>query len=398
MVAREAEPVFRWVRDNIRQAKGMTKREVSAHDQFSIWLLAGVFALLSIYAGALTLHQGRVHEFQYRYGAARLVIEGRNGELYGSSLEAGPLHGLPYDRPAVAVLFYVPFALLPPDTAFALHTALWIVLLAGCWAWGCRTFGPFAVLLASMFIPATLGLASAQDCVLYLALSIWSYSLAGRERPFRAGVALGLMALKFHLVLLWPVALVVQRRWRMLAGFAVTSSLLAAGSVALVGISGTRAYIGLLLKPSPVSPSPDFMISFPGLLMNLGIESVAVAAILAVAIFGVFLWGVRQATLAGLYAVTTAASLALMPHAYGYDAARLLLPIWLAFFYSTWRVVRTAAVLMATPLVYSFTLLGRPWAAVGAIATLTFLMLLAAEPWQATQPAAQAPDPRPGYG
>jgi len=365
----------------------MTKQTMGRNDRIVIWLIAGAFSLLWIYIGSLSLPQGRVHDFQYSYGAARLILEGRIGDLYGTSLVAGPHHGLPYDRPAVAALLYVPFALLPPDASFACYTALWIGLLLICWAWGYRTFGPFAVLLASMFMPATLGLAHAQDCVLYLALLIWSYSLARRERDFAAGCALGLMVLKFHLVLLWPVALILQRRWKMLAGFSATSFLLAVASVAMVGISGTRAYIDVLLKPSPVSPSPEFMLSFPGLLMNLGIDSMAAKVILAVAIFGFFVFGLRHANLARLYAVTTTASLALVPHAYGYDAARLLLPIWLVFFYSEWRVARTAALLMATPLVYSFTLLGRPWAAVGSVATLTFLVLLAIEPLQVREPA-----------
>ncbi len=360
----------------------MTKTPMGRSDQISIWLVVGVFSLLWIYIGAVSLPQGRVHDFQYSYGAARLILDGKIGDLYGSSLVAGPHHGLPYDRPAVAVLMYVPFALLPPDAAFAVYTALWVVLLLICWAWGYRTFGPFALLLASMFMPATLGLVHAQDCVLYLALLIWSYSLAQRKQFFGAGCAVGLMVLKFHLVLLWPVALLLQRRWRMLAGFTATSSLLAVASVAMVRISGTRAYIDVLLRPSPVSPSPDFMLSFPGLLMNLGIDSMAAKAILATAIFGLFVVGLRQAATARLYIVTTAASLALVPHAYGYDAARLLLPIWLVFFYSEWRVTRVAAILMATPFVYSFTLLGRPWAAVGSLATLTFLVLLAIEPWR----------------
>jgi hypothetical protein len=187
-------------------------------DQTVTWGLVGVFCLLWIYIGSISLPQGRVHDFQYSYGAARLVLEGWTYELYGSWLVAGPHHGLPYDRPAVAVLLYVPFALLPPDVAFVCYTALWIVLLLVCWAWGYRKFGSFAVLLGAMFMPATIGLVHAQDCVLYLALSIWAYSL--RERDFGAGAALGLMVLKFHLVLLWPVALILQRRWKMLAGFA----------------------------------------------------------------------------------------------------------------------------------------------------------------------------------
>ncbi len=367
----------------------MTKQAMGRNDRILIWIVAGVFSLLWIYFGALSLPHGRTHDFQNFYGAARLILEGKTGELYGSSLMNGSDRGLPFDRPAVCALLFVPFALLPADAAFACFTAAWIVLLLICWAWGYRRFGLFAVLLASMFMPATLGLAHAQDCVLYLALLIWSYSLATRERWIAAGGALGLMVLKFHLMLLWPVALIFQRRWKMLAGFAVTSSLLAAASVLMVGVSGTRAYIDVLLKPSPVSPSPEFMLSFPGLLLNLGIDSMAAKVTLAIAIFGVFVLGLRHATVARLYTVTTAAGLALMPHAYGYDAARLLLPIWLVFFYSEWPVARNAAFLMATPFVYSFTLLGRPWAAAGSIATLTFLVLIAIEPWQ-KRPAAKA--------
>lgn len=364
----------------------MTKPPISRNDQIVIVLVAGAFSLLWIYIGALSLPQGRVHDFQYNYGAGRLILEGKTRQLYGTSLVAGPHQGLPYDRPAIAALLYVPFALLPPDIAFSFYVAVWIVLLLACWAWGYRTFGPFALLLGSMFMPATLGLVHAQDCVLYLALLIWSWSLALKERNFAAGGALGLMVLKFHLVLLWPLALIFQRRWRMLAGFMAISSLLAVASTAMVGISGTRAYFDVLLKPSPVSPSPEFMLGFPGLLLNLGIDSTPARLFMGLAIFGLFLLSLRQNALPRLYAVTTAASLTLVPHVYGYDAARLLLPIWLVFFYSEWSVTRTAAIIMATPLVYSFTLFGQPWAALGSFAALTFFVLLAVEPWFARQP------------
>jgi len=342
----------------------------------SIWWVIGAFSLLWIYVGAVSLPQGRVHDFQYSYGAARLILEGRTSDLYGPNLTAGPHHRLPYDRPAVAALLYVPFAMLPPGAAFACYTALWIVLLLACWVWGYRAFGAFAVVLAAMFIPANLGLAHAQDCVLYLALLIASYTLAQRDRQFASGAALGLMVLKFHLMLLWPVALAVQRRWKMLWGFVAASALLAAVSVAMVGIPGTYQYIGLLLKPSPVSPSPEFMLSFPGLLMNLGIDSSVAEAVLGAAIFALFLAGLRWSSLPRLYAVTTAASLALIPHAYGYDAARLLLPIWLVFSCSKWPPARLGALVMSTPLVYSFTLFGKPWAGIGSLSMLAFLALL----------------------
>jgi hypothetical protein len=201
-----------------------------------------------------------------------------------------------------------------------------------------------------------------------------------------AGCALGLMVLKFHLVILWPVALALQRRWKMLAGFTASSLILAVVSLAMVGVSGTRRYIDVLLKPSAVSPSPDYMLGFQGLLANLAINSMAVEAALAISLFALFVLGVRQANLDGLYALTTAAGLTLVPHAYGYDAARLLLPIWLVFFYSEWPVTRAAAVLMAAPFVYSFTLLGRPWGAIGSFATLTFFVLLTIDRLEVGEP------------
>jgi len=349
----------------------------------AVRIVTAVFALLWLYLGALAWPQGRAHDFQYSYGAARLVLEGRTADLYGHFLTASPLRGLPYDRPAAVALLYVPFAVLPPDAGFVCYTAVWVILLACCWLWGWRTFGYRALPLAAMFMPPPIGLAHGQDCVLYLALLIWSYSLASRGRFFAAGCAVGLMALKFHLVLIWPVALIFERRWKMLAGFAAASFLLAGTSLAMVGVSGTRAYLGVLQKSDPVSPSPEFGLGFPGLLANLGIHSITLQVLGAAAVVGVFVWSRRRDGVPHLYAAATAASLAMVPHVYGYDAARLLLPIWLVYCGSESQLGRLAAVAMATPFVYSFTLLGKPWAAAGPIATLAFLVVLAVCPLQA---------------
>ena len=69
-----------------------------------------------------------------------------------------------------------------------------------------------------------------------LALFILAFELAERSRWFAAGATLALMLMKFHLILLWPVALLVQRRWRMLAGFCATAAALVAICMALGGI------------------------------------------------------------------------------------------------------------------------------------------------------------------
>ena len=102
----------------------------------------------------------------------------------------------------------------------------------------------------------------------------------------------------------------------------------------MIGAGGVRTYAALLQNRDLewLSPSPEFMISLQGLAANLGITSVAAYAIAAAAIVALFLIALQHAPLWRVYAVTTAASLLLVPHVYGYDAAMLLPGLWLAMF------------------------------------------------------------------
>jgi hypothetical protein len=190
------------------------------------------------------------------------------------------------------------------------------------------------------------------------------------------------MLMKFHLILLWPVALLVQRRWRMLAGFCATALALLGICAALGGIGSLRVYAALLQNKSldHLSPSPELMISFQGLLANLGIETPWVGALLIGAAIVVFLWSVRAAPLWRLFALTAVASLWIVPHVYGYDASLLLLPIMLAIFRSPAPSPRIAATLLSTPIPFGFALAGKPWAIVSSASVAIFLLLLASEP------------------
>jgi hypothetical protein len=275
----------------------------------------------------------------------------------------------------------MPLSFLPYGTAFVVWIAAQSLLLLACWAWIWRRFGPDALVFAALFLPCPLGIASGQDCVMMLALFILAYELAERSRWFAAGAALALMLMKFHLILLWPVALLLQRRWRMLAGFCATALALLAICVALGGIGSLRLYAALLQNKSldHLSPSPELMISFQGLLTNLGIETPWASALLVGAAVVVFLWSVRAAPMWRLFALTAVASLWIVPHVYGYDASLLLLPILLAIFRSAAPASRIAATLMSTPIPFGFALAGRPWAIVSSASVAIFLLLLASE-------------------
>jgi hypothetical protein len=230
-------------------------------------------------------------------------------------------------------------------------------------------------------MPAAMGIAHGQDCVLFLAILIASYTFAEKGSDWLAGVVLGLLLVKFHLTPLWPVALILQRRWKMLGGFVADGIAAGAISLAMIGVNGMRSYAALLQNPDIawLSPSPEFMISFQGLAANFDVTSLLAKATLVTTIVALFLVAIWHAPLWRLYIACTGASLLLVPHVYGYDAAMLLLGLWLAVFYSGLRSTRIVALLLLTPLPFSFTLAGKPWAAVSALSLMALMTALAGD-------------------
>ncbi|MGH9664642.1 MAG: glycosyltransferase 87 family protein, partial [Bryobacteraceae bacterium] len=220
-----------------------------------------------------------------------------------------------------------------------------------------------------------------QDCVVLLSLLILSYELARRDRPFASGAAIAAMLVKFHLVLLWPVALVLQRRWKMLAGFCAMAAAGILASVALGGFAGARTYIALLRDKnlSHLSPSPELMVSLDGLMANLGIHALWIHAVIVAAVVLAFSAAVLSTPLWRLFCLAPAASLLVAPHVYGYDAALLLLSVWLAIFYSRRPLSRVAATLLSTPIPFGFALAGKPWAIVSSACLLAVFLILASE-------------------
>jgi hypothetical protein len=124
------------------------------------------------------------------------------------------------------------------------------------------------------------------------------------------------------------------------------------------------------------------MISQQGLTENLGIHAPwAMAAILAIVIL-VFAFAILKSPSWRVFAVTSIASLIIVPHVYGYDAALLLLPIWLTIFKSTYTPSRITATMLATPIPFGMALAGKPYAVTASAALIIFLAMLTTEPIQ----------------
>ncbi len=348
-------------------------------------LVAGLCVLWAM-LGSFMLPMARSADFLNFYAGASLVEQGRIAELHtvqtmkvvkGRVPEAKAL----FVRPAFYAALLAPLAWLRQDLAFDVWVASQALLLVLCWLWGWRRFGPDALVFAALSLPAPLGIASAQDCVLLLAAFIVAYELAERKRWGASGAALALLLIKFHLILLWPVALVLQKRWKMLAGFCGMAALEVVSCWLLGGTALIRSYVKMLGDKhlEILSPSPQLMISYEGFAANLGIASPAFNLLLIVSIIAVFIWTVRDASLWRMFAVTAVASELIVPHVYGYDATLLLLPIWLTIFNSKQPASKIAATLMATPLPFLFALADKPWAVVSSASMLLFFGVLAYE-------------------
>jgi hypothetical protein len=168
---------------------------------------------------------GHLYDFDSQSRVEREVTGGRVLVTLG-------IHGiLPFLAPAWVALVAVPFDLLGPD----LGGRIWILFGLGCLAAGLylavRPRPPTAALPAFASVPAAVMMLNAQlDGLVVLglgaAIALWS-------RPYLSGLALGLTLMKPQLVLPLGVALLVTRKWKVLAGWIGAGAVLLAATAML---------------------------------------------------------------------------------------------------------------------------------------------------------------------
>jgi hypothetical protein len=282
--------------------------------------------------------------------------------------------------------------------AYAVWIAAMLTTLLATWAWAVARFGESGLLLAALFLPANLGICFGQDSAAMLGVLCISYVLLTREKNFAGGLVLGLGLMKFHLLLLFPLWMVVQKRWRMLAGFSVTGAAFLGASLLLMGPSGLAAYIDVLLhgKTELAGHSADTMANIYSVPANLGIQWKPLDAALAALVVAIALYGLRRASNWRAIAIAGTASLLISPHAFGYDASMLLLPVWLVIEKTPRKISRYAALILAAPITFLFTLANPPLECIPALALLAFLIAMVSDRSDAkSAELASGPEPLP---
>jgi hypothetical protein len=144
--------------------------------------------------------------------------------------------------PPTFLLLCLPLAALPYLPALAAWLAAGLVALITCLR---RLLPERWAIFPILVFPGLLANAGhGQNGFVTSACLGWSMLLSNR-RPFVAGMCLGLLVIKPHLLLVAPVALLAARRWAMLAG-AVTSGLgLIAASWIVLGDAAWHGFLAV---------------------------------------------------------------------------------------------------------------------------------------------------------
>jgi hypothetical protein len=341
------------------------------------WFVAGIQILpiarindfLNLYTGAsFALHWDWHHIYT---GAGQLALERQL---------APERHELwPFVRPPAYAILMSPLALIPFGAAFAVWIcAQWAVFL-GCWAWAWKKFGPEALIWAALYFACPLGIAHGQDCALYLAILCGAFALGEKNRQFLAGLLLGLGLVKFHLFLVWPLLLLIQRRWRFLAGFTLCGTVQAVVSIAVLGWSGMKAYADFILHLNSYY-APERNINLNTIFLDLRIPSAPWVLLASAAIVALILWcSWKPQPLWVTFALAIGGSLLIGPHAYGYDGAMLLLPFWCVIFRSQFRIAKLTAATICTPITVAASFSGPPFACWMALLLLIFVVAVCLE-------------------
>lgn len=293
------------------------------------WLLAQARGLLLADGNAL------FGDFIAFWSAGRLALEG----------EAARAHDLlalaPVQKAAVPGLYFLtpwnhppPFLLIAAPLALAPYPIAALIFLGGSLAlyiFAARKLAPGALVFALTAPAALYHLGNVQTGLLIAGLCGLAAHWMER-RPRLAGALIGLLVIKPHLALLWPLMLALQARWRVFWFAASSAGALIALSGAAFGLESYARFIDNLPAAASMisagrAPAQTYA-SLYGNLLGLGApHSLAIAAHAALAAFGLAaaIWIWRRANARLSLAALCAAGMLIPPYLFFYDATLLAL-------------------------------------------------------------------------
>lgn len=209
--------------------------------------LSGRADFRQLYTGGYMLRTGHAHEL-YDY-AKEKEFEDR---LVSPADIALPINHLSYEE-----LIFAPLSLVSYRSAYLLFLVLNVGALYICYGLiasrvpnvtGLFPWFPVSLFLA--FVPLTVCLFQGQDSILLLTLLSLAFVNLDKKHEFTAGVWLGLGMFKFQLVVPMALLFLLWRKWRVVAGFAMSAAAMLLISSLLVGLTAMRSYLEMMVSMS----------------------------------------------------------------------------------------------------------------------------------------------------
>lgn len=286
------------------------------------------------------------NDFLQFWSAARLALAGRPEAAFDLRTLIGVEHATvpalpnllaPWSSPPTFLLVVMPFGLLPYPVALA----LFLTVTAGLWALLVRRVipGRRAWIVAAAAPAGLVTLVAGQNGFLTAAIAGFALLLLDR-RPIAAGLLIGLLAIKPHLAVLFPLALIAAGRWRTFVAAAASTSAFAIASVVAFGWDTTAAFVANLSRAQGFTDSGQRAWSelpTPYVFgLSLGLPHAgAIALQAAAALFGALcvwrVWRNPGTAFEARAATLLAASLLVSPYLSHYDLTWAALAVgWLA--------------------------------------------------------------------
>ena len=324
--------------DLVRDAHWLGRQRVLEYSRLlgCIFLIGGVFLLL-IATDVVRLRMGGSGtDFISFWTAARTTAHSGAVLAYdpvAAQAQQGYSKYYPFMLPPSALLLFMPFAL----SGFAVGLILWVGLTYSAYLLVARrllkeAIWPIAVLPAA-FINAVHGQMAAIMTALFCgAVLFW------KSRPFLAGALLGGFILKPHLALLFPIAMIAGRQWRIILGGAASSATIVACSILAFGTGAWAAFFDnlrfgreLLEQHSELWPKMTSLFA-SAMLAGTSVSTAYImqgALTLATALLTFRIWAEGPSDFA--FASLAASAVLATPYVYHYDLMLLIVPLcWIA--------------------------------------------------------------------
>jgi hypothetical protein len=295
------------------------------------------------------------NDFSQLYAAARLA---GSDFLYDRAANLEVIRGIHgftmdtvvYTRPPFYAALLAPLGRLPYRVAYAIFSLTSLV----AFLWLVMRFSretPALAFFAAFSIPLISALCGGQDTALLAAVVGVAILLLRSGRDFAGGAVLALCTIKFHLFLLVPLALLLARRWHVLAGGLAGTAALTILGTAVNGPDSLLAYVQVLRDPW-IHPDPALMPNLHGMVATLGGPAALEYALVAV-LGGALVWIARRGeSFEFLLAMALVASLLASFHS-GIMDDLLLFPAASLFLRATAdKLLRSVMGLSLTPVPY----------------------------------------------